>query len=124
MTAISDYLDFVSLKGIPLAEINPGSKELALKPEDALRALDILNQVGIPVVGGDVLSLDNDNKLIYAYQLWGSEYHVLNWYSEKAKGETDIEYVKRSNKEAREAIQNAVHAAIRLKKECLIVFII
>jgi hypothetical protein len=41
------FLQFIQAKGKPLSELNPGSDEYALKPEDALIALDILAEYEI-----------------------------------------------------------------------------
>ena len=77
MTTISEYLDFAKSKGRPLAEINPGSDELALNANEALEAIELLKANETPILGGDILSTDS-GKLIYAYQLWGSEFQMGN----------------------------------------------
>ncbi len=121
MTDIIFYLDFLKKNGRPLCETYIGSDEIALTAENALQALELIKDSQILIIGGDVLSEDN-NKLIYAHQLWGQEYHVLNWY-------LDTEDLKRkdflkSYHIAKEGIINANKIANKLKKNCYIVLII
>lgn len=117
------YLQFIRSKGKPLSEINPGSDEYALKPEDAFEALNILAEYEIPVAGGDILSISNTGKLIYAYNLWGQEYHYLDWYCNNDRNETSSEYSKRSILLSREKINEAVTKAKELNKDCYIVLV-
>ena len=121
MTDIIFYLDFLKKNGRPLCETYIGSDEIALTAENALQALELIKDSQILIIGGDVLSEDN-NKLIYAHQLWGQEYHVLNWY-------LDTEDLKRkdflkSYHIAKEGIINANKIANKLKKNCYIVLVI
>ncbi|MBV4360606.1 hypothetical protein [Pinibacter aurantiacus] len=60
-----------------MSEINPGSDEVALTVDDAFYALELLKKKHTEILGGDIFSEDN-GQLIYAYQLWGPEYHYLN----------------------------------------------
>lgn len=123
MHPISNYLNFIREKGRPLSEINPGSHEIALTVSDALHALELLKDSQTVISGGDILSEEN-GKLIYAYQLWGDEYACLNWYCDKANNESRAEYLQRSYEVAKAGIVNANEAAERLKKKCLIVFVV
>jgi hypothetical protein len=118
------YLDFFREKGRPLLEINPGSDEIALTTDDALQALDLLDGNQISILGGDILSEKEDGSLIYAYQLWGSEYHYLNWYCDKSNSENQEDYAKRSYIIAKENIKTANDIAKRLGKKCYIVIVI
>jgi hypothetical protein len=120
MTQISDFLNFIKAKGRPLSEINPGSDEMALTVEDALQALELIKDSKLIILGGDILSEEN-NELIYAYQLWGQEYHVLNWYLTTEDYEKK-DYFK-SYVLAREGIANANKTAEKLKKKCYVVFV-
>jgi hypothetical protein len=120
MKSISDYLDFLKEKGRPLSEINPGSSEIALTVSDALQALELLKDSQTIILGGDILS-EEDNELIYAYQLWGQEYHVLNWYLPTEDYE-EKDYLK-SYDLAREGITSANKVAEKFKKKCYIVFV-
>ena len=124
MKPISVYLNFLREKGYPLSEINPGSDEIALVVDDALCALDLLNGTQIAILGGDILSEKENGSLIYAYQLWGSEYHYLNWYCDKDDNESPEEYAKRSSTVAMESIKAANGVAKRLNKKCYIVIVI
>ena len=124
MKPLSIYLNFIREKGRPLSEINPGSDEIALTVNDALCALDLLSASHVAVLGGDILSEKGDGKLIYAYQLWGSEYHCLNWYCDRIDNENQEDYVKRSYAIAKESIKTASDTAKRLNKKCYIVIVI
>jgi len=123
MKSISIYLDFLREKGKPLSEINPGSDEIALTVDNALQALELLKDSRVAILGGDILSEEN-NELIYAYQLWGEEYHCLNWYCDRIENESGEDYLKRSYEIAKASIINANKIAERLKHKCLIVFVI
>src|SRR6218665_838680 len=122
MKNISMYLDFLKEKGKPLSEINPGSDEIALTVNDALQALELLIDSQTAILGGDILSEEN-NELAYAYQLWGEEYQYLNWHCDKNDNESKADYLQRSYVLAREAITNANKTAEKLKKKCYIVFV-
>jgi hypothetical protein len=123
MAKISRYFDFIRLKGRPLAEINPGSNEFALKFNDALEAIELLKDSEQPILGGDILS-DNLNTLGYAYQIWGSEYHCLNWYCEKVDKESQNAYCIRSYEIAKDSINKANEIAKKLGKSSYIVFVV
>lgn len=122
MKNISMYLNFLKEKGKPLSEINPGSDEIALTVNDALHALELLIDSQTAILGGDILSEEN-NELIYAYQLWGAEYHCLSWYCDKYNNESKADYLQRSYVLAREGITNANKTSEKLKKKCYIVFV-
>lgn len=117
------YLNFIKEKGRPVSEINPGSDEIALTIDDALQAIELLKDNQTAILGGDILSEDN-GELIYAYQLWGEEYHYLNWYCDRIDNENDDNYLKRSYNIAKEGITNASKMAERFNKKCYIVFVI
>jgi hypothetical protein len=123
LNAYTDYFNFIREKGRPLSEINMGSDEIALVVDDAFYALELLNDNQIAVVGGDILSEKENGSLIYAYQLWGSEYHCLNWYCAKKDNESQEDYVKRSHMVAKKSIQTAYDIAMRLGKKCCIVIV-
>ena len=123
MTVVSEYLDFVKSQGRPLTEINPGSDEIAISADEALEAIEILKGNELPILGGDVLSTDS-GKLTYAHQLWGSEYHYLNWYCDELDNESKAEWSKRSCEVAKKAINEAVAVSQKLGKDCLIVLVV
>jgi hypothetical protein len=123
MHKISNFLKFIKTNGKPLSQINPGSDEIALTVNDALQALEILKESQTIILGGDILSEENNN-LIYAYQLWGEEYQYLNWYCDRADNEDEEVYLKRSFDLAKEGIANANKVAGELKKKCFIVFVV
>lgn len=116
------YSKFVKEKGRLLAEINPGSDEIALAVDDAFYALELLKESKTAVLGGDILSEQN-NELVYAYQLWGDEYIYLNWYCDKNDNESKVDYLQRSYELARESITRADKIAQQLQKQCYIVLV-
>ena len=75
--------------GRPLAEINPGSNEVALTRGAALAAIAVLNDTQVAILGGDVLI--DDGSLHYAY---------ANWYSLPRETETPTDFARRSQLEA------------------------
>lgn len=123
MKSISTYIEFLREKGKPLSEINPGSDEIALTFNDALQALELLRESKTAILGGDILSEQN-NKLIYAYQLWGEEYQYINWCCEKNIKDSEADYLQRSYEMAKEGIANANRIAGKLQRKCYIVFVI
>jgi hypothetical protein len=122
MENILSYLNFIREKGRPVSEINPGSDEIALAVDDALQAIELLENSQTAILGGDVLSEDK-GELIYAYQLWGEEYHYLNWYCDRMDNESEDVYLKRSYNIAKEGIVNASKTAERLNKKCYVVIV-
>lgn len=116
------YLNFIKERGKPVSQINPGSDEMALAVDDALQAIELLKNSQTAIIGGDILSED-EGELIYAYQLWGEEYHYLNWYCDKRDNESEYDYLKRSYDIARKSVINAGQIAKRFNKKCYIVFV-
>lgn len=121
--AITEYFEYIKQKGRPLSEINPGSDEIALDANEALKAIELLKDNETPILGGDILSTES-GKLIYAHQLWGSEYHYLNWYSDKLEGESKADYTVRSVEDARKAINEAIEISQKLGKDCYVVLVV
>ncbi len=101
MNKISKYLNFISEKGRPILEINPGSEERALKVDDALQAIELLHNTQSAILGGDILS-DDSGKLAYTYE---------NWYCEKLDNESQTDYVNRSYNIARNYINEVIQRA-------------
>jgi len=117
------YFDFIKEKGRPLTEINPGSDELALTVEDALDGLRLLQDSKKAILGGDIFS-QRDDKLIYAYKLWGEQYIYLNWYCDKMDNESQSDYLLRSYTTAKDSVIRAYEIAKKLKHDCYVVFVI
>lgn len=118
----SNYLIFLEKKGISLSIINPGSEEKALLIEDSLQAINLLKDEKIAILGGDILSEIN-GKLIYAYQLWGSEYISLNWYCDEIPNENRDTYLNRSYEIAKKTIIEANAIADNLNKKCYVALV-
>ena len=91
-------MKFIKERGRPLVEINPGSDEMALKIDDALKAIELLQNTHLAILGGDILS-DESGELTYIYE---------NWYCEKIKNENQDEYRNRSFDFAKKYINNLV----------------
>ena len=123
MVTKSNYLNLLKLKGRPLAEINPGSDEIALSANEVLGAIELLKANEIPILGGDILSIDSGN-FFYAYQLWGSAYHYLSWYCDELENESKTELSRRSYEVAQEAIKEAVEISNKLGKDCLVTLVV
>lgn len=123
MTKGIAYFNYIKEKGKALTEINLGSDEYALEVNDALHAVELLKLSQMPVLGGDILS-NKSGSLIYAYQFWGSQYHSLNWFCEKAEGETQENFRNRSYYIAKEAIDKANNTAKKLGEKCYVVLVV
>ena len=115
------FLGFLNQKGRPLsAEYQ--SEEKALSVEDALQAVELLKEEKIAIYGGDILT-EADGELVYAHDIWGKEYHYLNWYCDKSEDEDRADYLQRSYDKAKEGIMEAKKVADRLGKKCYIVLV-
>ena len=118
-----NYQRFVTERGRPLTEIHESSDEIALSASDSLKALELLQSDSIQILGGDILS-ERDGQLVYAYQIWGEQYHSLNWYCEKEDGESHDDFNIRAVAIARDAILAAERIAKELEMKCFVVFIL
>lgn len=124
MHKISKYLNFLKDKGIPLSTINPGSHEVALSVHDAFEALELLEDSQTAILGGDILSEDENGKLGYALHIWGHDYHYLSWSCSQQEDEAWEEYIERSHNFAEDSIKKAHAIAEQLKKSCYIVLVL
>ena len=79
------YLVFLNEKGRVLSA-DYESEEKALSVEDALQAIELLKEEKIAIYGGDILT-EADGEIVYAHDIWGKEYHYLNWYCDKSDDE-------------------------------------
>lgn len=120
---MTEYQEFISEVGRPLASINPGSKEFALSLEDSKKAIAIMKKDELPILGGDVMT-EKNGELTYAYQSWGMKYHSLDWYTNKNSGESIEEYTQRSYQKALDSIMEAEEVSNKLKETCLIVLVV
>ena len=92
----SNYVNFTSIKGIPLSTINPGSQEIALPRDATIEALRMLKDSPIAVIGGDVLKLSG-GLLTYTYE---------NWFCNKKEGELASQYACRCLQYSMEYVMN------------------
>ena len=115
------YLVFLNEKGRVLSA-DYESEEKALSVEDALQAIELLKEEKTAIYGGDILT-EADEELVYAHDIWGKEYHYLNWYCDKSDDEERADYLQRSYDKAKEGIMEAKKAADRLGKKCYIVLV-
>lgn len=86
---------FIIRHGIHLST-HIGVDEFALLKSDALKALQMLQEHRIPVLGGDVYCNDN-GKIKYTYD---------NWYCDRENNENNDEYALRSIINAKYFIEN------------------
>ena len=115
------YLGFLNQKGRPLS-VDYQSEEKALSVEDALQAIELLNEEKIAIYGGDIFT-EADGELVYAHDILGKEFHYLNWYCDKLDDEESADYLQRSYDKAKEGIMEARKVADRLGKKCYIVLV-
>ncbi len=115
------YLGFLNQKGRPLS-VDYQSEEKALSVEDALQAIELLNEEKIAIYGADILT-EADEELVYAHDIWGKEFQYLNWYCDKLEDEDRADYLQRSYDKAKEGIMEAKKVADRLGKKCYIVLV-
>ena len=115
------FLGFLNQKGRSLS-VDYQSEEKALSVEDALQAIDLLSEEKIAIYGGDIFT-EADGELVYAHDIWGKEYHYLNWYCDKLDDEESADYLQRSYDKAKEGIMEAKKATDRLGKKCYIVLV-
>lgn len=124
MPDVTKYIGDLLKNGRPVSEINPGSNQVALRPNEALRALELLKNGQTAVLGGDVFSEDGQGGLSHAYVLWGSKYCYLNWCCDPTATESAAAYSERSIKVAADAIVAAQTTAEKLMKTCLIALVV
>ena len=115
------FLGFLNQKGRVLSA-DYRSEEKALSVEDALQAVELLKEEKIAIYGGDIRT-EADGELVYAHDIWGIEFHYLNWYCDKLDDEDSADYLQRSYDKAKEGIMEAKKAADRLGKKCYIVLV-
>jgi hypothetical protein len=98
MTVPENFSLFLHSEGKPLAKINPGSEEQALKPAAALQALELLADTDVAILGGDVLS-ERSAKLEYTHE---------NWYCKRLPEESALAFANRSRSVARQFIDKLI----------------
>lgn len=93
-TVWSSQIDNVLKNGHSLSQI--GVHNWALEKGAALSALDKLEELQVPVLGGDVCELINGV----------IQYNYDNWYCEQMEGESKSDFITRSIDKAEEYIKN------------------
>lgn len=121
---LENYLTFLEKNGIPISDLNPGSTEKALSVENALKAIDKISNSGVPILGGDILVVNDHGALKYVHQVLGKEYHYLSWSCDKEEVEDNIEYSRRSYKTAKEKILESKEIANKNNTECYVILVI
>ncbi len=117
-----DYADFVEKKGLITKHFfEDGVRVLTV--EDVLEAFSLICAEDKIILGGDIYTKDNSDKIDYSFIIWGQEYHCLNWFYEPTSNNTRIESLK-SIEKARQAILQAGEVAGKLGKPCFINLII
>jgi hypothetical protein len=75
MKTKEDYKNFIQAEGISGLEYR-GTDEKVLTVPNALRALELLRDTNSIILGGDIVSKEND-RLDYAMYIWGNEHHYF-----------------------------------------------
>jgi hypothetical protein len=92
MKISKDFEKLLADRGVSLEDL--GLQDIALRRNDAIRAIQLLLRDSIPVLGGDVYyHEDSRNSIAYA-----------NWYCEPEGGENVAAFATRSCKRASEYI--------------------
>ena len=86
--------DFIRAHGISLESI--GLQSRALTREESLTAIDFLQQVGIPILGGDVYYVEH-GAIQPAY---------ANWHVDRGEHESDQDFASRSWQFARQYLRD------------------
>lgn len=97
MRSASRFDTFINDRGHPLL----GTTDMGLGIQDALSAVRLAREEGIPILGGDVYRLDL-GKMRPAY---------LNWCTEPLPGEAEADYARRSWEES----EMFIHEVSRLE---------
>lgn len=89
----SEKIDSILSVGFFLDSL--GIRNWALRRDEALAAIDQLEALGVPILGGDVYQLVNELP----------EHTYDSWYCDRGADEADPTYLRRSADEARRYIQ-------------------
>lgn len=90
----SKFYEFINNCGVPRTEAEGG--ELALTRTDALKALELLSDTDVGVLGGDVYELEDDGYFRPTYD---------NWYCNK-DDMSSSEFAKHSHRKALQYLKN------------------
>lgn len=81
-------------EGLPLQPF--GVNNWGLTKENCLKAINKLRELSIPILGGDVMKLEN-KQWVYTYD---------NWYCDKLPNESNENFASRSNQLASDYVKN------------------
>lgn len=77
------YQQFIKERGMPLKE-TLGVNEVAFNRNDALSLLEIMKELKMPVLGGDVIIVDDQGAVSYTHD---------NWHYDRISNDTHEAYV-------------------------------
>ena len=90
----SHFTEFLKIYGLPRTETEGG--ELALTKSDSLKALALLSDTDIGILGGDVYEVESDGYFQPTYD---------NWYCNKGS-HSQLEFAKISREKALQYLKN------------------
>jgi hypothetical protein len=90
----SEYSDFIKRFGAPRTGVEGG--EIALKKNDAVKAIELLKGSDVAVLGGDVYELENDGYFRPTYD---------NWYCNKCDYPSSV-FAEKSQEKAMAFLKN------------------
>lgn len=90
----TEFNDFLKIYGIPRTDAEDG--ELALTKADTVKALNLLADTEVGILGGDVYELENDGYFRPTYD---------NWYCNK-EDSSSIEFSEKSREKALTYLSN------------------
>jgi hypothetical protein len=99
MALPKEFNDLLKSVGRSMAEVNPGSDEIALPLNRVEEAINLLEQNSNPILGGDLIREDGGGKLRYAFGSWSCSLKP---------GETSGEYLPRCYQAAREYLRSVI----------------
>ncbi len=114
------YIEFMSTKGKTIPKVSGDIKSRAFLVDDSLEAIELLEKERSLILGGEILTSDENNDLRYAIHEWGPEYVYLNWSIPSKEDHPDVNYLELGYSLARKSTQEARIAATRLGRDCYI----
>lgn len=100
--------DFFKDKGVDLSQVkgleNGSNIFQGLNKQDALKALNLYQELGIPILGGDVLCIKNDGSI---------EYTSDSWHVDILENESCSQFLKKSVSESYSYISKYAPSSLR-----------